>query len=179
MSVNGRILRFFRGQLRYRLGSSHNDTGGLPPDSLDLRSQWARANWDRRHRFRAAGLVDLPKSIGLGIIYSASSGRPYEWTTGLDLNRDGLALERPSGVGRNALQMPGESRLDLRLSRAFRLSGGASERPPSVVVSLDGFNVLNRVNYTRLVGNQSSPFFREPVAASAARRLQASVRFTF
>ncbi|MCZ2073796.1 MAG: TonB-dependent receptor [Bryobacterales bacterium] len=179
ISANGRILRFFRGQLRYRLGSSHNDTGGLPPDSLDMRGQWARAGWDRRHRFRAAGLVDLPKSFGLGIIYSASSGRPYEWTTGLDLNRDGLALERPSGVGRNALQMPGESRLDLRLSRAFRLSGGTSERSPGVVVSLDGFNVLNRVNYTRLVGNQSSPFFGKPVAASAARRLQASVRFTF
>jgi len=39
--------------------------------------------------------------------------------------------------------------------------------------------VLNRVNYTSFVGNLSSPFFGQAVAAHAPRRLQLSFRLRF
>jgi hypothetical protein len=182
ITASGRMFRIFRGQLQYRLGEGHNDTDGLdelPPDSTDLRDQWARASWDRRHRFRAVGVVELPRQFSLGIIYRASTGRPYEWTTGRDMNNDGLALERPPGVGRNALNGPGESRLDLRVSREFRLAERKAQKPAALTFSLDAFNVLNTVNYTRVVGNESSPFFGQPVASAPARRLQISARLEF
>jgi hypothetical protein len=39
--------------------------------------------------------------------------------------------------------------------------------------------VVNRVNYTGFVGNQSSPFFGLPVAARPARRVQLNFNFSF
>lgn len=168
-----------RASVAYTLGRSFNNTdgaGSLPPDSTDLRNEWGRAAFDRRHRFRAVASLQGPRRFSLGVALSAGSGRPYEWTTGRDTNRDGDAAERPAGVRRNALEGPGALELDLRGSRRFRL-GGSEAR--TLRFNLDAFNVLNRVNLTRMVGNQSSPFFGRATAAGAARRLQASIQFDF
>ena len=180
VDLRGRLGGIFRGAVLYRWGRSYNDVGGeddLPPNSYDLRGQWARADYDRRHRLRLLGTMDLPWEFELGTIFSAGSGRPYELTTGQDLNQDGMAIERPDGVGRNALQGPGEVEMDLRLAREFRLRPG--EDAPVVELRLDSFNVLNRVNVERVVGNLSSPFFGQPVGADSARRMQFSVEFEF
>jgi len=50
---------------------------------------------------------------------------------------------------------------------------------PHLVTAVDAFNLFNRVNYSSFVGNLSSPFFREPVAAAPARRLQVSITLKF
>jgi hypothetical protein len=44
---------------------------------------------------------------------------------------------------------------------------------------VDAFNILNQLNYTAIVGNMSSPFFGQPVAARAARRMQLTLEFKF
>lgn len=172
--------KFFRGTARYRFGRAWDHADGerdLPPNSLDLSREWARADFDRRHQVRVLGAFRLPYDVTLGTIVSYRSGSPYEWTLGRDLNRDGLAAERPAGIGRNALQGPDAFVLDTRLSRTLRMGPDGSQR--SLTVSLDAFNVLNQVNFTRVVGNESSPFFGQPVAAGSARRLQLSARFSF
>jgi hypothetical protein len=182
LSVNlrGSLGEIFRGAVLYGWGRSYNDVGDeddLPPNSYDLRGQWARADYDRRNRLRLLGTFDLPWALQLGTIFSTESGSPYELTTGQDLNRDGMAIERPAGVGRNALQGPGETELDLRLAREFQLRPG--EDAPVIEVRLDAFNALNTVNVGRVVGNLSSPFFGLPVSADSARRMQLSVEFEF
>jgi len=48
-----------------------------------------------------------------------------------------------------------------------------------LVANVDAFNLFNRVNYTTFVGDLSSPFFGDPVAAAAARRLQLSLVLKF
>jgi hypothetical protein len=118
----------------------------------------------------------MPAEITLGAVLDMNTGQPYEWTTGRDVNHDGMAIERPAGIRRNALAGPGRSTLDLRLSRRLRFG---RERPVSVTLSADAFNVFNQVNFTRMIGNESSPFFLSPVAAAAARRLQLSFRLSF
>jgi hypothetical protein len=171
--------KMFRGTALYTLGRTlthADDEDTLPPDSLDLSREWGRATSDRRHRFRLLGSWRLPAGLTLGTIFEADSGRPYEWTTGRDLNRDGLAIERPAGLNRNALEGPGRSALDVRLSRKLVFG---KDRAVSGTISADAFNVFNQVNLTRTVGNESSPFFLSPVAAAAARRLQLSFHLSF
>jgi hypothetical protein len=88
-----------------------------------------------------------------------------------------MAIERPEGVGRNALARPGQAGLDLRLAREFQLRPG--QDAPVIELRLDSFNALNRVNVEQMVGNLSSPFFGQAVGADSARRMQFSVEFQF
>ena len=78
---------------------------------------------------------------------------------------------------RNSLQGPGFVELDLRWSHAFLLKH--KKEGPQFTLGLDAFNVTNRVNYVTNVGNLSSPFFGQPVAAKPPRRLQLLGRFEF
>jgi hypothetical protein len=179
LNVQVRRGKYFRGTVLYTLGRTlthADDEDALPPDTRDLSREWGRAESDRRHRFRLLGSWLLPAGLTLGTIFEADSGRPYEWTTGRDANRDGLAIERPAGVRRNALEAPGNSTLDVRLSRKLVFG---TDQPVTATVSADAFNLFNQVNFTRIVGNESSPFFQLPVAAAPARRLQLSLRLSF
>jgi hypothetical protein len=181
VGLQGRFGRIFRGVVRYTVSRTHNHAdgdSGLPPDSRDLSREWARAGMDRRHRLRLLGSWQLPGRLVAGTLFRADSGAPYEWTTGQDDNRDGRATERLLGVGRNALQGPAAVTLDLRLSREFQARPG-DKGSPQIIVAFEAFNALNRVNITRVVGNQSSRFFGQPVAAGAARRMQVSLALEF
>jgi hypothetical protein len=106
---------------------------------------------------------------------------PYDITTGSDVNHDGLSNARPPGVTRNTGDGPGLARVDLRISRLFRLPvPGSRDTPPrNFDLSLDAFNVLNRVNYVTFVGVVTSPFFGRANAALPMRTLQLSMRYHF
>ena len=70
--------------------------------------------------------------------------------------------------------------LDLRWSREFTLRRGKKKDDEvKATLALDAFNVLNEVNYSSFIGNLSSPFFGQAVAAQPPRRLQLSVRLKF
>ncbi len=182
IAMRGKLFRWFDGIVRYRTGETWNDTSGvrsLPANSLDLSGEWARADYDERHRFEVAGSFEPAKLFRLGVILRMHTGRPYTLTTGRDDNRDGLAIDRPPGVPRNSLEGPGYARLDLRWAKEFPVGRSDEEHKRVLAVGVDAFNVLNRVNVTRVVGNQSSPFFGQPVRAAAARRLQMFLSFRF
>lgn len=183
VGLRGTPARWFTGAVTYELGRAENDTDGadsLPADSRDLRGEWGPASFDRRRRFRAYGRLRAGRLFALGLVAEAESGRPYTLTTGRDDNRDGRALDRPPGVRRNGLRGPGRVTVDVRWSREFPLRRAkGKEEPPSVEIALDAFNVMNHVNPTRMVGNQSSPFFGRAVAAEAPRRLQLSLQIKF
>jgi hypothetical protein len=57
--------------------------------------------------------------------------------------------------------------------------GGDSKKARILNVSLDAFNVTNRVNYGSYVGTVGSPLFEAPIRASAPRQLQLSARVEF
>ena len=182
LTVRGNFSRYFSGTIQYALGRARNDTGGIysfPADNYDLSGEWSRANFDQRHRFNVAGTLKASNWFNLGMLFSAHTGGPYDLTLGRDVNRDGFANDRPPGVRRNSREGPGGATLDLRWGRDFVLSPSKKEKGPTVTVAVDAFNVLNRVNYTTIVGNQSSPFFGRPVAAAPARRIQLALRFRF
>src|SRR5262249_33868873 len=191
IGLRGNVTRYFSGMIQYTLSRTYNNTGGnpamgarsslnsFPANNYDLSGEWARADFDQRHRFNLIGTLTPGRYFKLGIAASLYSGAPYSITTGRDDNHDGMANDRPAGVPRNSLQGPGYAGLDVRWSRDFYLNRVKRDKGPTATLGLDAFNVLNHVNYSAYVGVQSSPFFGMPVAALPVRRLQASFRFRF
>ena len=190
-AFRGNLTRYFSGMVQYTLSKTYNNTGGnpatgarsslnsYPANNYDLSGEWARADFDQRHRFNLIGTITPSRYFKLGVAASLYSGAPYSITTGRDDNHDGLANDRPQGVPRNSLQGPGFAGLDVRWSRDFFINRKALDKGPMVTLGLDAFNVLNHVNYPSYVGVQTSPFFERPVSALPVRRLQASFRFRF
>ena len=57
VTLRGKVTRWFNGQMQYTLSRVDNDTNGIasfPANDYDLSGEWARADFDRRHRFTAA-----------------------------------------------------------------------------------------------------------------------------
>jgi hypothetical protein len=184
LSFRGNVTRYFNGMAQYLLGRVYNDAAGIrtinsfPADNWNLNGEWARADYDYRHRLNLLGNITPGMRFNVGVALTVNSGAPYSVTTGRDDNRDGLANDRPAGVPRNSLVGPGYVGLDVRASRDFYL-GAKKEKGAVLTPAVDAFNVPNRVNFAGYVGNLSSPFFGEPVAANPSRRLQISVRLRF
>ncbi len=83
----------------YRLGFADSDTdgaGSFPAYSYDLTGEFGRSAFDVRHNFVIGGNVTLPWQISLNPFITASSGRPFNITRGVDLNGDSLFTERPT-----------------------------------------------------------------------------------
>jgi outer membrane receptor protein involved in Fe transport len=181
VALKGQIAPRSTGSIQYTLSKAMNDTSGvnwMPPNSYDLSLEYARADFDQRHRFDFIGTFNSGSWANLGVALALYSGRPYSITTGLDNFNTGTANARPAGVARNSAKGPGYADLDLRWSRELTLKPGA-KTGPSAVVGIDAFNVLNRVNYSRYIGTLTSPFFGQAISAQAARQFQLSVRLRF
>jgi outer membrane receptor protein involved in Fe transport len=182
LGLRGNISRYFTGMVQYILGRSWNDTSGIaafPANSYDLRSEWSRSDFDVRNRFNLLGVFKAGKYFNLGASLNLNSGSPYSITTGRDDNRDSLALDRPAGVARNTLQGPGFAQLDLRWSREFNLQKRKGDKGATLTLGVNALNVTNRVNYAGYVGNLSSPFFGQAVAARPSRRMQFTLKLAF
>jgi hypothetical protein len=181
MTLRGRVTRWFNGQMQYTLNRVYNDTNGInafPANDYDVSGEWARADFDRRHRLLVLGRVTAIKWVELGVSLTVNSGAPYTELLGGDPYNNGRGRARPAGVARNSLDATGYSSLDLRASRELKV-GGTREATRTMTFSLDAFNVLNRVNYGSFVGTVGSPLFGRPVSALAARQLQLSARVKF
>jgi hypothetical protein len=179
--LRGKVTRWFSGQAQYGYARAYNDTNGLgwfPANDYDLTGEWARADFDRRHRFVLLGRLSPTHLFDVGLGITMSSGAPYTETLGVDLFNSGRATARPTGVARNSLQGAGAATVDLRLSRDVTFGKG-TPKPRTVTLALDLFNALNRVNFINYVGTVSSPLFGQPLGASAPRQLQLSARIKF
>ncbi len=178
LTLRGQLTRWFNGSAEYSFGRAYNDTSGvnwMPPNAYDLSLEYARADFNQRHRLEMFGAVNAGHEVTIGASVSLATGRPYSIVTGTDDFHTGSANARPLGVPRNSLDGPGYADLDLRCSREFVVSTtGARKR--TVTAGIDAFNVLNRVNYSFYVGTLSSPFFVQAISAQPPRRLQLSLR---
>jgi outer membrane receptor protein involved in Fe transport len=182
VTLQGDVTRFFTCLAQYTLSRTYNNTGGInwfPANQYDLSGEWARADFDQRHKVNALGSFAVGKRMNLGVALTLATGAPYTLTTGLDPYQTGMANARPAGVLRNSLQGPGYADLDLRWSRDFNLNQSKKDKGPVVTAGFDAFNVMNHANFAAFVGDMSSPFFGKAVSTLPARRLQLSVRLKF
>ncbi|HYO62982.1 MAG TPA: carboxypeptidase regulatory-like domain-containing protein, partial [Pyrinomonadaceae bacterium] len=100
VSANTRFSRAFSIFSSYTLNRARSDTDGpnsFPANQFDLSGEYGRSSQDIRHRFFLGGSINaLPWGIRLSPFVQASSGRPFNITTGRDLNGDTLFNERPA-----------------------------------------------------------------------------------
>ena len=145
-------------------------------------------------RHQVTALVAAPLGAGLlaGLQVRASSGSPYNVTTGFDDNQDGVLNDRPAGLGRNSGRGEGLFDLGVRLawSRGFGHRNGR-DRPPDgplplptiprwrLEISVSATNATNAVNRMGYNGVMTSPFFGQASAALPARRIDVGARIGF
>ena len=190
--------------VNYQYGQAMNETDGafvLPPDSFDLSQEWGSSRNDLRHRMNASLNSDLMAGFRVNASVRSQSAAPYNITTGIDLNGDGVNNERPVSVGRNAGRGQPTNNVDLTLTWGLRIgqraaieaprpgTGRGSQRSmPAANRNNEVFrfevygratNILNAVNPQSFSGVIMSPFFGRPTSASAPRRVVLGTRFWF
>jgi hypothetical protein len=109
IGFNSRLNPQFSLSGNYVLSKTSNDTDGqggslFPRDSYNLAGEWGRASFDVRHRFFLFGTYNNPKlwKLVFAPFITASSGPPFNITTGIDSNLDRQSTDRPSFAGANA-----------------------------------------------------------------------------
>jgi hypothetical protein len=101
---------------------------------------------DQRQRAVLTYLYYLPRGFTLGTVTQLASGRPFNATTGIDNNGDGLNNDRPvingQVVGKSAFR--GTATSDVAIFAEDRIKMG--ERA-AIVLRIEGFNLFNHGNY--------------------------------
>jgi len=188
----------------YTMGRQRNNTdGAFSVPATDLASEWGPSTGDIRHRgsisFGTAAVRGLTASMNLG----RTSGRPLNIRTGFDDNGDLIFNDRPEGVGRNSVRVPGQWQSSANFGYAFSFggrqvasgggvsitsAGGAlavnvadSQAVPRyrLNISVNMQNLFNRPTYSGYSGVLTSPTFLQPTSASGVRRTTINVNLTF
>jgi outer membrane receptor for ferrienterochelin and colicin len=104
-SAQRRLGKLFQLFSNYTYSHTLSDSDGalsLPADNYNLRPEWGPASTNRRHFLFVGGSVTLPHGFRLNPFLTASSGSPFNITTGSDNNGDGQVNDRPAGLARNS-----------------------------------------------------------------------------
>ena len=173
-----------------------------PQSSYSERGESSRVDWQTSGLGGLFGNVKLPLKVEFSSELFASTGTPYNVTTGTDANGDGDFNDRPSyafspgpgvystpfgllttnsvngNVQRNIGTMPGTVHLDTNLSRSFALPG-SKDHPRTFTFNARSENLLNHTNVTAVNTILSSGAVGQPVAADTARRVELGIRFAF
>lgn len=94
----------------YVYGHANSDTDGVgtfPANPYNFATEYGRASYDVRHRFVMGGNINTKWGISLNPFIIASSGPPFNITTGRDNNGDTIFNDRP------ALAAPGATGPDI------------------------------------------------------------------
>jgi outer membrane receptor protein involved in Fe transport len=135
-----------------------------PQSNAQRNLERALSNQDVRDRFVGNAVLTAPKEsflkgFELSSVVVAQSPRPFTLFVGFDANNDGNPVtDRVGESARNTYFGDSLSSVDLRVSRAFRLS----ERL-QLVLSVDAFNALNRANVDEVFSVYGAPDFIGPV----------------
>ncbi len=166
--------------------------GGSVSDPTNLRRDFGNADSDLRHYFIGQGhytptfkshVLKWINGSELSSTISFNSGYPINATTGVDLNNDGVMVDRPLFRGRNDVSGPGLIQIDARLQRSFVFN----ERF-RLVGMLESENLLNHTNAncstmsgctSAVISTATAADFGRVVSARTARNLQFGVKFLF
>jgi hypothetical protein len=83
----------------YTLNKAESDTDGInnfPANPYDFSNEYGRSALDVRHRLFINSSIGIPWNMRLNTFILASSGRPFNITTGRDTNGDSVFTERPA-----------------------------------------------------------------------------------
>jgi hypothetical protein len=156
--------------------TSEPDGNGIGPNDSNITSlgevERGPSVLDQRHRAVIMASYRFPFNLTAGTLTQLASARPFNATTGVDNNGDGISNDRPviggAVVGKSAFRGTMTSDVGLFVEERVRLSERAS-----LLLRLEGFNVLNHGNYLgrgqTIYGDAAapSPTFGQLVAVGA------------
>jgi outer membrane receptor protein involved in Fe transport len=142
------------------------DAPGGDRGDLNLGEEGERGDslLDQRHRAVVSGWYNLPYRFVLGGVTTLASGRPFNITTGVDVNGDGANTDRPfdlatgTFLGRNTGHGTPAYDTSLFLERDFQF--GERVR---LGLRAEGFNVFNHPNIIARNGVRNSPTFLQGI----------------
>lgn len=140
--------------------------GGAATNPLDLSIDIGPINEDRRHVVAADFSYILPLDFQLAGIVRYQSALPYS------VSSSTIVFARPEP--RNSRRGDGESNLDLRVSKNFKLGDRRA-----VTLFWEMFNVTNTTNFLQYQGSLQSSSFGLPQGAEPMRRQQVGLRIDF
>lgn len=176
LTLNKRYSNGWSLEISYTLGKQMGNTEGqdrpwsYEDDTWDR--AWGRKNTDARHKFTAAGIVDLPWGFQIsGLIYYRSS---YPWNARYpyDLNKDGLGYDYVDEK-RNSREGFDWLSIDARISKYFRIDRFTLQ------FFAEFYNLTNRVNWQNIFNRYGLEGFGEPQEAGDPRLMQLGVRFNW
>jgi hypothetical protein len=193
VSFNKRARSWATVRVSYTLSKTIDDAGNFffstPQNNFNARDDRGLADNDQRHRFVLSGSFQAPEKASriprvvrgfeLSYIFTYASRLPFNVLLGSDRNFDTNNNDRPIGVGRNTGRGFDYAALDIRLGRKFRIT-----EHTNLEFSADGFNLLNRANYSvpnNTFGSGTTPLltFGQPTQAFDPRQFQFGLRLSF
>ncbi len=134
--------------------SVQGDAGRTNPEDLEF--DRGPNVLDQRHTFVgsivARPTIDGGNAVTRGLVNGTILGLAMQFASGVpinlranpgEINNDGIASDRPSGVARNSLRLPARYNVDMRLSRQVPLGGS---RKGEVIAEVK--NVFNTVQWS-------------------------------
>lgn len=190
VNFNSNFIKNFslNGNYRYGVVRSISDgLGSFPFYSYDINSDYGFSPQDMRHNFTFFGSVPLPWKFRLSPSITASSGRPFNITSGVDSNRDSIFNDRPTYsqlfktceklsltndfcsidgienpdktiIPRNLGRGPAFFNINLSLNRNWTFKKEKG-RAYNLTLGVQVNNLLNRTNRNAPIGNLSSNRF--------------------
>ncbi|MCU1246299.1 MAG: hypothetical protein JWN02_2209, partial [Acidobacteria bacterium] len=146
---NSRLFAALSYTLSKATNTTEPDGNGVGPDQSNLarlgENERGPSLLDQRHRAVITLSYELPFNITAGTVSQFASARPFNATTGIDNNGDGANNDRPVVNGqvmkKSAFRGTPTSDIGLFLEGRIRQAGG------TILVRVEGFNVLNHGNY--------------------------------
>jgi len=118
----------------YALSYGKSDAEGQPANPYDVRAEWGPSAFgDVRHRLVVGTSIPLPLKFTINPFFLASSGTPYDITTGRDTIGDGILSQRPALMNLAAAECNGQ---DLVYEAAF----GCFNLAPAAGTPTIGYN---------------------------------------
>ena len=98
VNVNGTLkkIQFWSGYSLGKSRSTDSGTTGAPFDAYDFSQEYARGSFSTLNFLYSGGNYEAPGGINLYMFMVASSGQPFNITTGRDTNGDTFFSERPA-----------------------------------------------------------------------------------
>jgi hypothetical protein len=176
--------------------SVQGDAGRSDPTNLDR--DLGPNILDQRHTFTASIVANpqverdgawgaILNNNVFGLAIQVASGIPVNLRSNRELNNDGTASDRPSGVPRNSLNLPARRNLDARYSRRFRIQGNMAAEIIAEVKNLFNTEQISSVNANVPTDAQGLPTGTlptsgdqlQPTGGYEQRQFQLGFKFTF
>ncbi|HEX8500679.1 MAG TPA: TonB-dependent receptor [Pyrinomonadaceae bacterium] len=174
---SSRLYASFSYTLSKATNTFEPDGNGIGPNESNIGSLGGQERGpsvlDQRHRAVIMVSYRFPFNLTAGTLTQLASARPFNATTGVDNNGDGLTNDRPVIDGRvvpkSAFRGTGTQDVGLFVEERIKTS-----EHTSILLRLEGFNLFNHGNYLgrgqTIYGDAAAPnpTFGQLVAAGAA-----------